>query len=108
MSREQALRIFRAFLKGNNIDLVRYKPDRPMNRSSLSFVVREIGRQAGIAKVSPHTLRHSFATHLLDKGADIRVIQELLGHSYLTSTQVYTRISNRAIRTAFRRFHPRG
>jgi site-specific recombinase XerD len=53
-------------------------------------------------------LRHSFATHLLERGADIRAIQELLGHSYLTSTQVYTRISNNAVASTFKKFHPRG
>jgi len=106
VSYSTAQRRFRRFLK--DIDLVRYKRDRPMNRSSLSSVVRELARQAGIGKVSPHVIRHSFATHLLERGADIRAIQELLGHTYLTSTQVYTRISNNAVRSAFRRFHPRG
>jgi site-specific recombinase XerD len=106
VSYAEALRQFRKFLKG--VDLARYKPDRPMNRSTLSAVVREIGRRAGIRNVSPHTIRHSFATHLLEKGADIRAIQELLGHSYLTSTQVYIRISNNAVRSTFHRFHPRG
>lgn len=101
-----AQRRFRRFLR--DIDLVRYKRDRPMNRSSLSTIVRELGRRSGIGKVSPHVMRHSFATHLLERGADIRAIQELLGHTYLTSTQVYTRISNNAVRSAFRRFHPRG
>ena len=101
-----AQRRFRKFLR--DIDLVRDKRDRPMNRSSLSTIVRELGRRGGIGKVSPHVIRHSFATHLLERGADIRTIQELLGHAYLTSTQVYTRISNNAVRSAFRRFHPRG
>jgi site-specific recombinase XerD len=106
VSYAQAQKQFKAFLK--TVDLVRYKSDRPLNRSTLSTIVREIGRKAGIGKVSPHTIRHSFATHLLEKGADIRAIQELLGHTYLTSTQVYTRISNKAVQSAFRRFHPRG
>lgn len=106
MSYTTVQRRFRKFL--NDIDLVRDKRDRPMNRSSLSTIVRELGRRAGIGKVSPHVIRHSFATHLLERGADIRAIQELLGHAYLTSTQVYTRISNNAVRSAFRRFHPRG
>jgi site-specific recombinase XerD len=106
VSYSTAQRRFRRFLK--DIDLVRYKRDRPMNRSSLSSVVRELARQAGIGKVSPHVIRHSFATHLLERGADIRALQELLGHTYLTSTQVYTRIGNKAVRSAFRRFHPRG
>jgi site-specific recombinase XerD len=107
VSYEEAWKRFRRHLKENEIDLVRYRPDRPLNRSALSFVVREIGRRAKIARVSPHVLRHSFATHMLERGADIRAIQELLGHSYLTSTQVYTRISNNAVRLAFTKFHPR-
>jgi len=104
----EARKRFRAFLKGQKVDLFRYRPDRPLNRSALSFAIREIGRKAGIGKVSPHMLRHSFATHLLERGADIRAIQELLGHTYLTSTQIYTRISNNAVRSTFHQFHPRG
>jgi site-specific recombinase XerD len=101
-----AQRKFRTFLKG--VDLVRHKPDRPLTRSTLGHIVREIGRRAGLGAVSPHMLRHSFATHLLERGADIRAIQELLGHSYLSSTQIYTRISNNSVRATFRHFHPRG
>jgi integrase/recombinase XerD len=61
---------------------MRPKPARPLNRSTLAKIVMEIGRRAGVT-ASPHILRHSFATHLLEQGADIRAIQELLGHSYL-------------------------
>jgi site-specific recombinase XerD len=104
----EARKRFEAFLKDQKVDLFRYRPDRPLNRSALSFVIREIGRRAGIGKVSPHTLRHIFATHLLERGADIRAIQELLGHTFLTSTQIYTRISNNAVRATFHQFHPRG
>lgn len=107
-SYDDARKKFRKFLRDKETHLVRHKPDRPMNRSSLSTVIREIGRKAGIKKVSPHALRHSFATHILERGGDIRALQELLGHTYLTSTQVYAKISNRAVRTTFRRFHPRG
>jgi site-specific recombinase XerD len=108
LSRKEALKRFRAFLRENSIDLARHSSDRPLNRSALGFIVKELGRKAGIGKISPHTLRHSFATHLLQQGADIRAIQELLGHSYLTSTQIYTRISNNRVRQAFCKFHPRG
>lgn len=107
VSHAEAHRRFKRYLKKQRVDLTRYKPDRPLHRSSLSFVVRELGRRGKIGKVSPHVLRHSFATHLLERGADIRAIQELLGHAYLTSTQVYTRISNNAVRSTFKKFHPR-
>src|SRR4029077_12912245 len=106
VSHAEASQRFKRYLKDQGIDLVRYKPDRPLNRSALTFVVREIGRRAKIGRGSPHVLCHSFATHLLERGADIRAIQELLGHAYLTSTQVYTRISNNAVRSTFKKFHP--
>ena len=97
---------FKEFL--SNIDLRRYTRDRPLHRSALSLVVRELARRAGIGSAGPRTIRHTFATHMYERGADIRAIQELLGHTYLTSTQIYTHISNKAVRRAFRRFHPRG
>jgi site-specific recombinase XerD len=80
---------------------------RPLRPDSICQAVRVIGVRAGI-KVTPYTLRHSFATHLLDHGADIRVIQELLGHSRLNSTQVYTQVSKVKLVDTFLRCHPRG
>jgi integrase/recombinase XerC len=106
MSREAAERKFSLFLK--TVNLTRPKPDRPMARSTLAEIIHEIGRRAKLGRVHPHMLRHSFATHMLEAGADICAIQELLGHSYLTSTQVYTHISNNAVASTFRRCHPRG
>lgn len=71
-------------------------------------VVKEIARRAGIGKnVYPHLLRHSFATHLLSHGADLRVIQELLGHASLATTQVYTHVDGARLKEIHRRFHPR-
>jgi integrase/recombinase XerD len=65
-------------------------------------------RRAGLsAEISPHTIRHSFATHLLDGGTDIRVVQELLGHSSVTTTQIYTLITIDRIRESYSTSHPR-
>jgi integrase/recombinase XerD len=79
-----------------------------LSRQSAWAVLRSVAEKAGItAEVSPHTLRHSYATHLLDGGADIRVVQELLGHASVTTTQIYTLVTIEHLREVFLTSHPR-
>lgn len=79
-----------------------------LSRQSAWQVLAGAARRAGIeAAVSPHTLRHSFATHLLDGGANVRVVQELLGHASVTTTQVYTQVTVQALREVYTQAHPR-
>jgi site-specific recombinase XerD len=83
------------------------KSGRPLHTSDVRRRLRRWGTRAGIADIHPHALRHSFATHLLDGGADLRSIQELLGHSSIATTQVYTRVESARLRSAYARSHPR-
>lgn len=82
---------------------------RPLSRQSAWKLVKKYVEQAGITRdVSPHTFRHSFATHLLDHGADLRTIQLLLGHSDISTTQVYTHVSVQRLQEVYTKYHPRG
>jgi integrase/recombinase XerD len=82
---------------------------RPLSRAGIWEMVRNYATAAGIKrKVSPHTFRHSFATHLLEGGADLAAVQELLGHADISTTQIYTHIDRDYLREVHRTFHPRG
>ena len=93
---------------GDSERLFLSKSGRPMERVALWMLVEKYGRSSGLLKsISPHTLRHCFATHLIGGGADLRVVQELLGHSDISTTQIYTHVDQDRLKAVHLKFHPR-
>lgn len=114
-----AIATLRTYLREQRPKLVRSCPEAPwvfvsrggkmLTREMLWMLVKKYVRRSGLnSKVSPHTLRHSFATHLLAGGADLRTVQELLGHANIRTTQHYTHVDRDRLKAIHRQFHPRG
>lgn len=81
---------------------------KPLTRAMIFTIIKRLAEKAGIKKtISPHTFRHSFATHLLQNGADLRAIQQMLGHESITTTEIYTHIDRKHLTEVINRFHPR-
>ena len=79
----------------------------PINRQTIYVSITEYAEKCGLEGVSPHTLRHSFATHLVQNNADIRSVQQMLGHADISTTQIYTHITSTQLKKNYDRFHPR-
>ncbi|MCM8819855.1 MAG: site-specific tyrosine recombinase XerD [Candidatus Omnitrophica bacterium] len=94
--------------KRNSIYLFIGQGAKPLSRQSIWKIIKEVVKKAGIKKhVTPHTLRHSFATHLLERGADLRSVQEMLGHANITTTQIYTHVNKTRLKEIHQIYHPR-
>ncbi|MDB0056013.1 tyrosine recombinase XerC [Akkermansiaceae bacterium] len=114
----RALDALNKYLSGERPELVGKKTSShiflsvrggPLSPERVRQIVKERAKQAGIDQnIYPHLLRHSFATHLLENGADLRVIQELLGHADISTTQIYTHVDQKRLKAVHKQFHPRG
>ncbi|MGZ3863414.1 MAG: site-specific tyrosine recombinase XerD [Bacteroidia bacterium] len=94
--------------KGNEDYLFLNKHGRKLSRVMIFYIIKDLVKKAGIQKtISPHTLRHSFATHLVENGADLRAVQEMLGHESITTTEIYTHISRKQLKETIDKHHPR-
>ena len=115
---EEAISWLQRYLSESRSQLVEGKPSRSvfvtrrggaMSRQSFWYLIKKYARRAGInSDLSPHTLRHAFATHLLNNGADLRVVQMLLGHNDISTTQIYTHIATERLKQLHSVHHPRG
>lgn len=89
-------------------NIARPKTGLPLSSKTIYRIIRQAAQRAGLKDVHPHRLRHSFATHLLNNGADLRSVQEFLGHSSISTTQIYTHVSTTDLKRIHAQFHPRG
>ncbi len=93
--------------KGNEDILFLNRRGTKLSRVMIFYIIKDLARKAGVKKtVSPHTFRHSFATHLVEGGADLRAVQEMLGHASITTTEIYTHLDREFLRKTLEEFHP--
>jgi len=106
---EEYLHSGRPFLRPEGDCLLVNYMGKKLTRDGVRRIIKKLAKSAGIQKdVSPHTLRHCFATHLLENGADLRSLQEMLGHADISTTQIYTHVNSKRMKDVHQKFHPRG
>ena len=104
---KNTIRVHLDIKKGNEDILFLNKRGGKLSRVMIFYIIKDLASKAGIKKtVSPHTFRHSFATHLIEGGADLRAIQEMLGHASITTTEIYTHLDREFLRKTLEQFHP--
>jgi len=103
----QDLRVHLPVIPGFEDVLFLNRRGRKLTRIMIFYIIRDLAKMADIKKdISPHTLRHSFATHLVEGGADLRAVQEMLGHESITTTEIYTHLDREYLRETLQRYHP--
>lgn len=103
----QNIRVHLAVMPGNEDILFLNRRGRKLTRVMIFMIIKDAAKKAGITKnISPHTFRHSFATHLVEGGADLRAVQEMLGHESITTTEIYTHLNREYLRDTLQQFHP--
>ncbi|RFM28608.1 site-specific tyrosine recombinase XerD [Deminuibacter soli] len=101
------IRVHQPVVKGFEDCLFLNRFGKSLSRVMIFYIIKELAAQAGITKsISPHTFRHSFATHLVEGGADLRAVQEMLGHESITTTEIYTHLDRDYLRSTLNQFHP--
>lgn len=104
---KETVRVHQDIKKGNDDILFLNKRGAGLSRIMIFYIIKDLAAKAGIQKViSPHTFRHSFATHLVEGGADLRAVQEMLGHESITTTEIYTHMDRDFLRSTLHQFHP--
>jgi integrase/recombinase XerD len=104
---KEKIRVHSPVKKGYEDILFLNKRGTPLSRVMIFYIIKDLALKAGIRKtVSPHTFRHSFATHLIEGGADLRAVQEMLGHENITTTEIYTHLDRSFLRKTLEQFHP--
>ncbi len=104
---KQNIRVHQIIQNGFEDILFLNKHGKNLSRIMIFYIIKDVASKAGITKnISPHTFRHSFATHLIEGGADLRAVQEMLGHESITTTEIYTHLDRDFLRTTLQQFHP--